>query len=187
MSDNQPEHQILNETELKAAKKEIEFLHELIESQKLIIDDLEKELVKYSQKLELKTEELNRLLISGVCFDEAKAIAKQLLKNKQVSSVVVAEILSIIYNFPVSAIELQETIELSLETNKFVAQSKKNKQYSQKLSCNYIKFVSHFIAFKDYLNKMKEQLNTLPPPRKKKLGCVRISGYLRVRIGAMVG
>ncbi|OKH51582.1 hypothetical protein NIES2101_17560 [Calothrix sp. HK-06] len=167
MSDNQPEHQILNETELKAAREEIEFLHELIKSQKFIIDDLEKELVKDSQKLELKIEELNRFLISGVCFDEAKAIAKQLLKDEKNSSVLVAKLLSIIYNVPLEAIKIQGTLELGLESNQVIAQLKEVKQNFQKMHDKYIELGCQFFAFRIIFNEIKEQLNTLPPPPEK--------------------
>lgn len=64
-----PEQKLLYNTELEAAKEKIELLRELVESQKLTINNLEKQLVKNSQKLDIKTEELSQILMSGVCFD----------------------------------------------------------------------------------------------------------------------
>lgn len=166
---DQSEHEILNKTELLAATEEIKILRELVKSQKSIIDNLEKKIIKDNQKLEIKTEELNRILMSGVSYEEAIAIAKQLLKDEHISSVLVAKLLSIIYNESVEATEIQGTVEFGVESNQFITQSKKVRRHYQKLHYQYTKFSHRFLAFTVILNQIKDQLNTSTPPPKIKL------------------
>lgn len=93
--------------ELLAAREEIEFLRELVETQDLHIYHLEKEFLEVNQELEVINDELAKTLMLGVSFDEAKAIAKTMLNSEEASSQLVEKLLNILYGLSVQPEELK--------------------------------------------------------------------------------
>lgn len=93
---------------LLAAREDIEILRELVESQKLYTSRVEKKLLNANKELEILNDQLAKTLMLGVSFDEAKAIAKTILKNEEGSSELVAKLLTIIYGLPVEPKELKK-------------------------------------------------------------------------------
>ncbi|MBD2778621.1 hypothetical protein [Iningainema tapete] len=100
MAENQLESQTIDPTastheELLAAKEEIEFLRNLVESQNSHICHLEQKLLEVNQELEITNNELGMLLMSGVCFDEALVMTKTILKGEKSASKIVANLLTL--------------------------------------------------------------------------------------------
>ncbi|RUS96598.1 hypothetical protein DSM106972_086210 [Dulcicalothrix desertica PCC 7102] len=93
---------------LSAAREELEISHEVLESQKLLINQLERELVETRQELETVNEELAKTLMLGVGFEEAQAIAKTIFKEKDGCSQLVSKLLNILYGVSVETQEPEE-------------------------------------------------------------------------------
>lgn len=182
MYDNKPECENINKEELVhqqsseellTAREEIEFLRASVESKNLLINDLENKLIKANQEFKIRNEELGRTLVTGVSFEEAKAVAKQLLKCEKVNSVLVAKLLNILYNFLEEAIELQEAdlTEINQNENKvskqIIANSNKIKQHSEEMYNRYIELSQRFLTFTVNFNKLQDSSNV--PPRKNEI------------------
>jgi arginine deiminase len=153
--------------ELLAAREEIEFLRQILETQKTHIYNLEKELLEVNQELEFINDELAKTIMAGVSFDEAKAIAKTMLNSQGCSTDLVENLLNIIYGLSPQPEELQEKVELNLQmsqvnyqlANKVVIQSRQLRNNSKNIRSQYQKLGYRFISFRASLKKIQEHLN----------------------------
>jgi hypothetical protein len=102
MLENQPESEITESIE------KIEFLSHLVESQNLYMSHLEQKVFILSEELEILNNELSSVLLLGVSFDEAKVLAKDILKGKKSCFNAVAQLLSVLYGELVKPEELKE-------------------------------------------------------------------------------
>ncbi len=152
--------------ELLAAREEIEFLHELVETQDLHIHHLENELLEVNQELEVINDELAKTLMLGVSFDEAKAIAKTMLNSEKGSSELVEKLLNILYGLSVKPEELKERVNLDTQTseannqlaNQVFIQLQKLRNSSQQMRLQREELDNKFITFQANLNKIRENL-----------------------------
>jgi arginine deiminase len=121
-------------SKLQAAQEEIEFLRELIDSQNQRIYNLENELQEVHQEIEVINDQLAKAIMSGVSFDEAKAIAKKILNDEKGIKETVARLLSMIYNMPVEAEKFREKEKFNIQTSEINSQlANKIRLQSQKL------------------------------------------------------
>ncbi|RUT09620.1 hypothetical protein DSM106972_001150 [Dulcicalothrix desertica PCC 7102] len=162
--------EVINEEsneELLAAREEIEFLHQLIETQNSHIYNLENQLLEVNQELEVINDELAKTLMAGVSFDEAKAIAKTMLNSSECTSELVEKLLNIIYGVSEEPQELKEKVKFNIKmsqvnnqlTNKIITQSRELKNSSTQIRSQYQELGCRFITFKAHLNKIQEHLN----------------------------
>ncbi|MBW4601846.1 MAG: hypothetical protein KME29_20285 [Calothrix sp. FI2-JRJ7] len=158
--------EVINEEsneELLAAREEIEFLRQLIETQKSHIYNLENELLEANQELEVINDELAKMLMAGVSFDEAKAM----LNCSECSSELVEKLLNIIYGLSKEPEGLKEKVKFNIEmsqvnnqlASKVINQSRQLRNNSKQMQSRYQELVNRFITFKGNLNKIKEYLN----------------------------
>ncbi|GJD17743.1 hypothetical protein RIVM261_026990 [Rivularia sp. IAM M-261] len=153
--------------ELLAAREEIEFLHQLIETQNSYIYNLENELLEVNQELEVVNDELAKTLMSGVSFDEAKAIARTMLNSSECNSELVENLLNIIYGLSEEPEKLKEKVKLNIEmsqvnnqlTNKIITQSRELRNNFKEIQSRYQELGYIFITVKANLNKIQENLN----------------------------
>ena len=117
MLKNQPLNQItqslaLND-ELLAAIEKIEFLSDLLESQNSYMSHLEKLIFTLFKELELVNDELADTLLLGVSFNEAKVLAKSILKGKKSSCESVAQLLCVLYGKVVTPEDLKDKFTIA--------------------------------------------------------------------------
>lgn len=96
------------ESEITESLEKIEFLSHLVESQNLYMSHLEQKVFILSKELEILNNELSGILLLGVSFDEAKVLAKDILKDKKSCFNAVAQLLSVLYGEVVKPEELKE-------------------------------------------------------------------------------
>lgn len=110
------ENQSLNQTtqslapndELLAAIEKIEFLSDLLESQNSYMSHLEQLIFTLFKELELVNDSLADTLLLGVSFDEAKVLAKSILKGKKSTCEAVAQLLCVLYGEVVTSEDLKD-------------------------------------------------------------------------------
>lgn len=153
--------------ELLAAREEIEFLRQLIETQNSHIYNLENELLEANQELETVNDELGKMLMAGVSFDEAKAIAKTMLNSSECTSELVEKLLNIIYGVSEEVQELKEKVKFNFEiskvnnqlANQVITKSRELRNNSQEMRSRYQELGYRFISFKANLSKIQEYLS----------------------------
>lgn len=152
--------------ELLAAREEIEFLRELVETQDLHIHHLENELLEVNQELEVINDELAKTLMLGVSFDEAKAIAKTMLNSQEGSSELVEKLLNILYGLSVKPEELKEKVRFNIQTsqinnqvaNQIIIQSRQLRNSSKQMRLQREELSNKFMTFQANLNQIREHL-----------------------------
>ncbi|OKH51583.1 hypothetical protein NIES2101_17565 [Calothrix sp. HK-06] len=105
--------------------------------------------------------------MSGVSFDEAKAIAKKVLNSSEYSSELVEKLLNIIYRLSKEPEELKEEVKSNLEmsqvnkqlANKIITQSREVRKNCEQMQSRYQEMGYKFITFKAHFNKIQENLN----------------------------
>ncbi|BAZ15308.1 hypothetical protein NIES4071_71800 [Calothrix sp. NIES-4071] len=155
-----------NNEELLAAREEIELLRELVESQKLHTCKLENELLEVSQELEIINDQLAKALMLGVSYDEAKAIAKTILKDEEGGSELVAKLLNVIYGLSVKPEELKKIERSNIQTNptrnqlvnEIIVKSKEIRNISKQTRLQYQELGCRFIRFQAIVNKIQEEV-----------------------------
>jgi arginine deiminase len=162
--------EVINEEsneELLAAREEIEFLRQLIETQNSHIYNLENELLEANQELEVVNDELAKTLMAGVSFDEAKAIAKTMLNSQECTSELVEKLLNIIYGLLEEPQKLKEKVKFNIEmsqvnnqlASKVITQSQELRNNSKEMRSQHQELGYRFITLKANLNKIQEYLN----------------------------
>lgn len=153
--------------ELFAVREEVEFLRQLIETQASHIHFLQEELVEVHQELEVVNDELGKTIMSGVSFEEAKAVAKTMLNSQEFSSELVENLLNIIYGLSSQPEDLKQRVKFDIQmsqvnnqlANKVVMQSQELRKNSEQMRNQYKELGCRFVAFKASLNKIQKELN----------------------------
>lgn len=152
--------------ELLAAQEEIEFLRQLIDTQNLHIYHLENELLEANQELGVINDELEKMLMAGVSFNEAKAIAKTMLNSSECTSELVENLLNIIYGLSEEPQESETEVKFNIEmsrvnnqlANQVRTQSRELKNNAKEMESRYKELGDRFINFKANLTKIREHL-----------------------------
>lgn len=152
--------------ELLAAREEIEFLRELVETQDLHVHHLQNELLEVNQELEVINDELAKTLMLGVSFDEAKAIAKTMLNSQEGSSELVENLLNILYGLSVQPEESKEKVKFNIQTSavnnqlttQVVIKSRELRNSSKQMRLQHQELGNNFMTFQANLNQIREHL-----------------------------
>lgn len=111
MLENQQERQqaeAIANAGIELLREQLEFYREIVESLKLERLNQKQELQELEQELAYTNRNLcDALKLERVCLEEAKALAKTILKSKKSVSKSISELLSAIYHSPVRLEELE--------------------------------------------------------------------------------
>ncbi len=156
---------------LSESEDEVEILREQVESQKQqlryalqLTEEYRQELELTEHELMLVQRELCTLLMSSVKLelDEAKELAKTILKSNKSTSESLAELLSVIYGSQVKPEEFEQ-IDSSItinplktaEANRVAAQNNEHKAMYKDLGVRFIGFKAHLVRSKArYCNRV---------------------------------
>lgn len=157
---------LLEQMEIELLREQIEFAREVLESQDEYLRQKEEELQDVKRELEITNNDLSKALVSPrINFEEAKAVAKIILKNEQSTSESLAELLTAIYSKNISWEELEQK-ELLNSTKKTMnnevadrlfAKSMELREHSKEVQTRYQELGYKFVAFRAHLSKIREQ------------------------------
>lgn len=142
--------------EINLLREQLEFSRELTESLKLESRYKDRQLQEVEQELKYTNHDLcTALMLEQVCFEEAKELAKTILKSKKPVSQSLAELLSAIYGSTVKIEEVEQIDRSSItimplksaEANMTVTNSRNLKERSEKLSVQYKEIGFRFVGF----------------------------------------
>ncbi|WP_017318280.1 hypothetical protein [Mastigocladopsis repens] len=150
--------------EIQLLHEQVEFLRELVESENLNRRHEEQKLQELKQELKMTNQELSTALMEDrLSLDEAKELARILLKSEKSARVSFAELLTTIYGCAVKPEELQQIDSLNMKTvplkkdlvRDIFANSNKLKHHSKQLSKQYEGLGWRFMTMKDLYSKIQ--------------------------------